>query len=76
MDRLRPVWLASTNDRVGDEFAPDVGACIASGVGEEGADTAASVGSVALRSPVRTRSVAGGSAAFPAESARRRARAA
>jgi hypothetical protein len=75
MERARPDWLTSPEDRAGTETAAlgtDCGGrLVADGVGE---DACVDDGTAALRSPVRTRSVAAGRADFPAERARRRAR--
>jgi hypothetical protein len=75
MDKARPDWLRSANGGVGNELDAETGARAASGVGKA-ADTAAWVGTAALRWPVRTRSVGGGSADLPWDSARRLSRAA
>jgi len=76
MDSIRPDWLDSTTDDLGVWLMPDVemgATACTTGVVAEIADP---FGIAALRSPVRTRSVAGGSADLPADNARRRASAA
>jgi len=63
------------NEEVATGLPPDGGGFVAGADGGEGgaAVEAMASGSAALRSPVRMRSVARGSAALPSESARRRA---
>jgi len=90
MDKSRPDWLPSTIDAADGTLIPALDGCAdGSGVGAEGANefalaatlgaaallgAPAPFGRAALRSPVRVRSVAGGSAVLPADSALRRAR--
>jgi len=89
MDKSRPDWLPSTIDPVDGELTPEVAGCATGrAAGAEGGDefpgavfekapllcAATLAGKAALRSPVRVRSVAGGSAVLPADSALRRAR--
>jgi hypothetical protein len=89
MDKSRPDWLPSMIAPADGELTPDVVGCATgTAVGAEGGDefpcaelendallcAAKLAGKAALRSPVRVRSVAGGSAVLPADSARRRSR--
>ncbi len=78
IDRLRPDWPETANADAGaaGALAEATGKLAATGLGAAAAWLGDTVGTAALRSPVRTRSVAGGSADLPWDSARRRASAA